>query len=389
MNVNKNIGIVCEMSVQVRQINALTGKVESESKPQKNLIMDGGLNALAKSTNSTNPAAFTTACRVGSGSTSDKTSSGAITFTQVGTTLTASGGFFTAGMVGFLFKWGSGTGGVEQYITAFTNSTNVTVDTSATVAVPAVGVVWNVIRTTMETLLYSSNTYETTAGACGSSLASNIVTHKRTYNFAQQVASYNVNEVGYFNAVAGTTIYGRLVLVATEVVAPTNFLQVVLSFAVTYNPGSPVAVSDVGTNINTAGNAMVETSNGVSIVLSTGATQNSGSNSSFDGASICSIRGVIATYSQNSAMGAPPNPATLLFENATWAYASPVVRGKMTIASNTTISGSGQTMYGVALTLAASGLSFDIKFTSTYAVPSGSFLPKVTFSCIYDRQLNN
>lgn len=383
------MNITVETMVVIRHIDAITRKVVKESLPKKNLVMDNGLNALAQSTNLTYTAEFTNACRVGSGNTSDKIGSGAITFTQTGTTVTASAGFFTAAMVGYIFKYGTGTAGVEYYITAFTNSTTVTVDTSATVAVPTLATVWNVTRSTLETLLFTHSSYETTGGACGTTVSGNTLTHLRTYNFAQQVSSYNVNEVGYFRANVGTSIFGRLVLGATEVVAPTNFLQVALTCVFTYSPSVPTAVSDVGTNINTAGNAMVESlsTTRFSFVTSTGSQTQPASGARMDGGGGITVKGIVSAYTQNATPGALLNPTTLTFVGATWTYAA--VRGKMTATTNTTISASGQTMTGVGLGSTGSDVAMDVKLTTPFVLPTGSFLPQCVFSCTYNRQLNN
>lgn len=385
------MNIKVETLVQLRHVNAKSGKVVKQTKPVKNLMMDGGLNALARSTNATYPSECTLACRVGDGSTAQKVSSGAITFTQVGTTVTASAPFFTAGMAGWIFKYGSGTAGAEYYISAFTDSTHVTVDTSATVAVPTVATVWNVAQTALVNLLFTSTTYETTAGSCQTTTSGNTMSHKRTYNFAQQVASYNVNEVGYFRASAGTTIFGRVVLGATEVVAPTNFLQVVLTVTFTYTPSAPTAVGNVGTNINTAGNAMLEQFDTAwGTVASTGATSPRSGGDGADGSNTCGVYGITATYTQNATVGSTVLTVTRLtfLSNSTWTFAS--ARGKMTLSVNTTITTAGQTLFGVCIgTSAASNVIFDVKFTSTFATPTGSFLPQVVFSQTYNRELNN
>lgn len=389
------LNVKCHAEAKLRQINAKTGKVVSETGWTRNLLMTGGLQSLAQQSDVCSTASITNACRVGSGTTADKISSGAITFTQAGTTLTASAGFFTAGMVGYIFKWGSGSAGVEVYITAFTSSTIVTVGVAATVAVPEVGTVWNVTRIALETLLYTNTSYETTTGACGSSVTGGAVTHKRTYNFATQVASYNVNEVGYSNTSGGTNIKGRIVLAATEVVAPTNFLQVVLNFVVTYSPAAPTAVVDVGTNINTAGNAMLEAIvltggiNGFARVNSNGGPSSAAFGNALDGSNPGTIIGINAAYTQN----ATPSPTTslvnsyLVFEsNAGPVYGGSI--GLVTYSSNTTITTAGDTLYGVALQGNA-GASFDVKFTSPYVTPVGSFLPRVVFGIQYGQSLTN
>lgn len=389
------MNVQTEMQVQLRQINKITGAVVSETPIQKNLIMDGGLNALARSTNSTDPVNFFNACRVGSGLTTDKTSSGAITFTQATNQLTASAPFFTAGMVGQLFKWSSGTGGNEEYVTAFTSSTVVTVDTSATVVTPTVGVVWNVTRAGLETLLYSSTTYETTAGSCQSTQTGGVVTHKRTFNFANQGTPYSVNEVGYYSSLAGTSVFGRLVLPATEVVNPTNFLQVVLSFVVTYSPAGITAVTNVGTNIDTTGNAMLEqiilgsTSRTIAEVSSTGSSALPAPGHSMDGSQTCSICGIIVNYTQNASVNLTAlNPTQLTFNSSlTWTYN--LARGQMKLSAASTISTAGQTMYGVSIGLLGLVDIFDVKFTTPFVLPVGSFLPQVTFLVTYNRSLSN
>lgn len=378
--------------VQLRQINAKTGKVISQTKPVKNLLMDGGLNALARSTNATYPAECSACCRVGDGTTANKTASGAITFTQTTTTITASAPFFTAGMAGQIFKYGTGTAGAEYYIVTFTDSTHVVVDTSATVAVPTVATVWNVAQTALVNLLFSSTTYETTAGSCQTTTSGNTMVHKRTYNFAQQVSSYNVNEVGYFRVITGSTIFGRVVLSSTEVVAPTNFLQVVLTLTFNYTPSAPTAVGNVGTNINTAGNAMLEqfATGAWSTVSATGIVAQAGAGNGADGSNSCGIYGISATYAQNASVGATVLTVTKLAFNTglTWAFGSS--RGKMTLSSNTTISTAGQTLFGVMVGNSSNSQPiFDVKFTSTFATPTGSFLPQVVFSQTYNRELNN
>lgn len=382
MNIN------CETIIQTRLIDPKTRKVLKESAPMKNLVLDNGLNALARSTNATVPASFATGVRVGSGSTANSFASGAITFTQSGATVTASAGFFNAGMVGMLFKWGTGSGGNERYILTYISATQVTVDTSETVAAPDVATVWNVARSTLETLLYSSATHETTTGACETTFSGGQITHKRTINFPQQAASYNVNEIGYFSSTAGTTVFGRIVLPATEVVPPTSFLQVVISFSVNYSPAAPTAVTNVGTNIDTAGNAMIETvsnSNAFKQVTSTGGV--SAVSPRLDGVGTApNLQLCISNYTQNATPGAALTPTIIIGPSATWVYNS--VRGQMSAYFNAPVSTSGQTLYGFGLG-ATTNIYADIKLTTPYVLPVGSFLPQTRFYMTYNRTLTN
>lgn len=385
------MNIAVQTKVKTRIIDAKTNRVLKESPWRKNLIMDNGLAALAKGTNATIPASFTTACRIGSGTNPTRVDSGAITFTQSGTTLTASGGFFTASMAGTLFKWGTGSGGVEVYIVSYTDTTHVEVATSATVAVPSVGTVWFVNQSALQTLLYSTANYQTSGSSCGTTFSGADVSFKRTFNFSPQAGSYTVNEIGYFSTTSGSTVYGRIVLPSSDVVAPTNYYQVVLTVTFTFSPGTPTAVGNVGTNIDTSGNAMVECLNNSSVVMA-----QVFSNGAADSPRLLDSQGsgffnlATSTYTQNATPGALKTVATRVFVNTgNWTNDGTVL-GKMKMSFNTTISTSGQTLYGFGLTgWNNNDLAFDIKLTSTFALPSGSFLPQAVFSVTYGRTLTN
>ena len=81
----------------------LQGNIVKQNPTKKNLILDCGLNGLAKDSSlglSTFAANSFLYCQVGDGTTPVKISSGAITFTQAANIVTASGNFFTAPMQG-------------------------------------------------------------------------------------------------------------------------------------------------------------------------------------------------------------------------------------------------------------------------------------------------
>lgn len=404
--INACVGITCEMKVKTRIVSAIDieqvkdgrGIILKESPWRKNLILDQGLNAIAGQTSvsmQSNPAAIFQYCQVGSGTNPVKTSSGAITFTQSGTTITASGGFFTAGMVGSLFKYGTGTAGAEYYITAFTDSTHVTVDTSATVAVPEVGVVWGVNQTALQTFLYQSNTYQTSTGDnFTDKTTSPVVTMQRTFVFPVQASPYNVNEIGWSSIPGGSRCAGRLVLSSTDVVAPTNFYVVVLQMSYTYSPSAPTAVGDVGINIDTSGNAMFETLKYISVVNTNGSVTVSYSDRG--NGNINSENKLVfptATYTQN---GSVANPGSLqwatnksILTTVNGVYAS--VRGKMTWSYASSITTAGETAYGMGLCNGGGTPEpwFDVKFTTPFVLPTGTFLPTTVFSVVYNRLLNN
>jgi hypothetical protein len=232
-----------------------TGKILRSSGWKHNLVFDGGLNILAGGANG-GFADFFARCVIGSGNQSNSIASGAITFTQVGLTITASGGFFTSLMNGQLIKYGTGSGGVEQYIT-YVNSTTATSLTSMTQATPIVGTVWLVGQTGMETYITNSTTYSTSAGANTTQFFNNILVLQRTFVFAPPGSTQNINEIGYSSPFqTGGSCNGRIVLSSTDTVTSSEFYVVVWQLSWTISPGSPTAVANVGTGINTAGNAM-------------------------------------------------------------------------------------------------------------------------------------
>jgi hypothetical protein len=381
------MNVTIETRIKTRIFDVKTRKVIKESKWQKNLLMDFGLNALAKSTSATTSVGLTTACKVGDGTTPTSISSGAVTFTQATNQVTASAGFFTSAMVGYILKYGTGSGGIETYITAFSSSTLVTVDTSATVGA-TVGTVWAVNQTALVNFILATTTYETTAGSCGTSFSTNSATHKRTYNFAVQINPYNVNEIGYFSSTPGSSVYGRIVLSSTDVVAPTNFYQVILSVVFTYTPASPTAVGNVGTNIDTSGNAMLENINNVSTLrqVQSDGTISATSTSLDDNTDNLAL--ITATYTQNATTGNILVVTRLNVAAGSWVYGG--TRGKKTVSFNTSISTAGETMFGIGLTNGnTTNCVFDVKFTSTFTLPTGTFLPQTVFSITYGRVLTN
>jgi hypothetical protein len=385
------------MEFQTRVCDAATGAVLRRSPWQKNLVLDKGLNALARGTNATTPALLATYMQVGSGTNPNSYASGAITFTQSTTTITASAPFFASNMVGGIFKYGTGTGGAEYYITAFTDTTHVTVGTSATVGTPTVATVWMVQQTALQTFLFQTNTYQTTTGDCETTFpASNQVRMKRTYVIAPQASPYTVNEIGYSPVTGASNVYGRAVLAASDVVGTSNFYIVAIVMVFTYSPSSPTAVSEVGTGISVAGNAMIEAF-AIQNVGTDGVAGNPSAGTSYtalDGAtSNLKCQFASATYSQNSVPatnGAGIVPTALTpTGNGNWTNVGGEV-GKMTLTVASTITTAGQTLYGLGIyTGTRANWAFDVKFTVPQTAPSGSFITTCVFSVTYGRTLTN
>jgi hypothetical protein len=257
MNVKLKRSFSSGAKVKLSSRNAETGKLTRLTGWRSNLILDVGLNYLANNSGNSGYAGLITYCKVGSGTTPNSVNSGgSAIFSQATNVVTASTAFFTSAMVGAILKYGAtGSSGTEQYITAYTSPTQVTVSSSATVAAIA-GTVWFVQQTGLQTYLYQSNTYPNGGSYNGYTISNNVITYYRTFNFSVQASPYNVNEVGYDSQAGSTTVLGRIVLGTTVTVPTTDFLVVEIQISVTQSPGAPLTVSNVGTGLNTAGQIM-------------------------------------------------------------------------------------------------------------------------------------
>lgn len=381
--------------------DAKTGRIIKRQPWQRNLVFDIGLNALAGKTGDFGIACSTASalkyCQVGSGTNANSVSSGAITLTQSTTTVTASSGIFTSGMVGAIIKLGSsGSAGQELYITSFTDSTHVTVNVSQTIAVGTQFTIWNVQQTVLQTALYSTNSYQTSGTSCGTTFAGAVVTHQVTYSFAQQASPYTVNEIGYGPiAGVGSKIVGRIVLGSSDSIGTTNIYIVQLQLQVTFAPNTPTAVGNVGTNINTAGNAVIEFW-GLSWWQNNG-TITAAPDSSFNSTQLDAVSSdnyvwvFTSTYSQNAATASTAFsiPANLqLGSGASWVYTgSANAPGTATLTYNYSLNTTGQSAYGVGL--GRNSVVFDIKFTATQTLPNGIFAGTIIFALTYSRTLTN
>lgn len=386
------MNVIVEVEIETRIVDAATGNVVKQQK-QKNLVLDCGLNGMAKNNSlglsCGGPAPLNTYCLIGSGNTANSLASGGTTFTQSGTTITASGNFFTSNMVGAIFKYGTGSGGAEYYITAFTDATHVTVNTSATVGTPTVATIWFVARTTLDSLLFTSNTYSTGAGDCGTSFSSNQVTHKKTIKFAQQASPYTVNEVGYAPANVSSRVAGRVVLSSSDTVGTSNFYVVAISITVTYTPATPTSVPNVGTNINTAGTIAIECF-AINIVNSDGSNGNIANAYLESGAP--NLVFITNSYTQNAAPSSSNTTVgasmTAIGATGSWVNNASVV-GQQTITFTNSISTSGQTFTGIGLGVSGFSLPLDVKFTTPVTAPTGTFQPNTVWSLTYTRTLVN
>lgn len=383
------------MEVQTFVMDSLTGLPVKIGSKKKNLVLDAGLIALAHGTGSTGLGDSFNVLRLGSGTNPNSYASGAVTFTQSGNTLIASAPFFASNMVGGIFKFGaSGSSGAESYITAFTSSSIVTVSTSVILATPTAGTVWMVQQTTLQTPLYTTGQYRTLGGDCGTTYTAGTMVLKRTFINPSQATSYTVAEIGWYSTGAGSSINGRFALPAPDVVGTSNFYLVVMTLTINFTPATPLAVANVGTGLNTAGNLMLEWFN-FTHVDTTGATANA-SGSELDQERLCSTAFITgATYSQQSSL-LSSTPYPLVVTGAvgasglsSWVYSG--TPGLCTLTQTSTSTTTGQTCYGVAITdqSTPTDISLDVKFTTPVTLPNGTFNPTTVWQLQYGRTLTN
>jgi hypothetical protein len=388
-------------------VDAATGATVKEGKWQSNLIFDSGLNALAAG--GLGYGNFFAACKAGASNAPNSYASGAITFTQSGNTVTASAPFFTAAMVGALLKYGaSGSGGAEYYITVFTNSTQVTVNTSASVSATA-GTVWMVNLTGLQQSFSSlgnnfvaTNTYDTvTVGANFTNWFSDHVVMQRTFLFAVQSATYAVNEIGYYNGTgSGGTCFGRIVLPSTDTVTTSQYYRVTMQMTLYQTPNSIVTVGNVGGSFDTSGTAATEFWD-VSYVDTNGNTQKTdryGPSSCLDLTNVGSI-GFYIQPGLTLQSSIQAYNAGVIYSNGFVNNTGPVVTVAATGVSHLTFGCSkgtnSETIYGIMYGGSYSGnnikASYLQLFTTPVALPAtgGNFAATIVLQIAFVRMLTN
>jgi hypothetical protein len=253
------VGQSFAVKYQIRVRDAESGAVVRELPKRKNLIMDGGLDAYA-----TNEFCnlFSQAI-AGTGTTPTSRASNPITITQAANVIVSNSAFFTSADVGRIIKYGdvgSGAGGAQYYITAFTNSTTVTVSGSATVTTPQYCVIWYVNQTTMAAKVKATSTYALTGNGTVVTISGNTcsLAHTRIFIFSAEAGTITYQEIGW--SWNGTNIFGRdLIEPAGVTLIAGQQLEVTLEVTMVASPAQQAAVADVsGGTWNTAGTALIE-----------------------------------------------------------------------------------------------------------------------------------
>lgn len=299
-------------------------KVNWDSGVRRNLILDSGLNYMC------NPAygsAFDSIgrcfsrCWVGTGTTPTVVDSGAITVTIDGAgNATASGAFFTAGMVNQLLNCDTGE---QQYITAFTDSTHVTVSGTNVVAAQLFAV-YAVNQTGMVTPTKSTETYLTGTGNCGTadsgSAGDRHRTMYRTYDFTAEVANINYTELGWTSTgQPSSALWSRtLVTGGTVTVLIGQALRVYYSVNTVFNPSVSTPGTLAVTGWPVAPAVTTDGDYGISFIeidtVTTAGTTTSGSGTALDPRGYSSNKQIQLSTATTYPTWGSPFPST----NAAW-----------------------------------------------------------------------
>ncbi len=239
------------------------GKIIPATDWRQYMITDAGLDAVgALSTSTGSMLQFLSAAVLGTGTAVPvRRDSNPITFTQSGTTLTASSSFFSASDVGRLFKWGTGSSGNEIYITAFTSTTQVTVGTSATVTTPSIGTIWYVNSSALVTPIAGlTYTNEANSGTNSSSVAGSVCTITQTKVIVSSALASpaTVTEIGFNTSYTNSALFDRDVVSPSVGLLAGDQARVTVQMIRNLSPVTSQAAANVGTGCDTTGTFYIE-----------------------------------------------------------------------------------------------------------------------------------
>jgi hypothetical protein len=245
-----------------------------------NLILDQGLDQVATYAWCD---CFLVAA-VGTGNTPTQVSGGVSQLAQVTTTVTVDSGVFTfdPSDVGSLIKWDSGE---EALITGFIDSTNVSASPSQSVAADTF-TLYRVSQTGLETEIKRSinastkaPNFVTGAGNCGTTLAANTITCRRTWDFPAETGAATYRELGVsYSGVAGNNLFSRVVLDPEVSLTNGQILRVSYELRITMTPNTATALTanvagwPIAPSVNTDGDQSWQYI-GLSSVALTGETE--------------------------------------------------------------------------------------------------------------------
>jgi len=210
------------------------GKVVRETDFAPNLILENGMNGLPTKL----ICDLFKYCAIGSDATPTFDSSGGITATASGTTVTAGTAIFSPSHVGELLVFDQTH---KAVITGYTDTTHVTIGTALTVSTPTVFTMYRINQTGLVAEVKRTNNYLTGSGNCGTTYTSGTYTHQRTFDFPIETGSVTYNEVGFSdNASPGANLNTRGIFAGAPIsLTSGQQLRVIYYFIVTVSPISP------------------------------------------------------------------------------------------------------------------------------------------------------
>jgi len=378
-------------------VDAVSGSnIRDWSEWQDNLVFDSTLTNIA--TGSQSIGGMFQTCKVGTSSAANEVVGGSTTFTQSGTNITASVSFFTASMVGGIFKYGAvGTSnGLEQYIVSQAGTTAAVSGSGTNVVSPSQGAAWFVQQTQLTSYSIKSQTYVTAPGDCGSTFNGNQVTMLRTFQFGVQGSPYTVSEIGYSgNNNNDGTCQGRIVLSSPDSISTSQFYVVQIVITVAASPASPALVSNVGTGIDTSGTLAWQCWD-LHDVSSIGATQSvqggAGTANMMDGSSYGLELYTSAAPTLNSVPSASSaTDYTQPYRNNAGSFASSVVgvaTASVTISATTAGETVNSLIFGGTPANGVWGILI-LNLTNPYTLPNGAFTGTFTLQKSITRSLVN
>ena len=242
---NKNIRVAHQEAqgfVQCFVVEAATGRVVKEYPRQKNLILNQGMDAVASNT----WAKCMEYCSAGIGVTPTSDDSSPTTATQVGNTVTLSGGSFvftdTLTDAGKVIKWDTNE---EAQIVTVTNPTTVVVNNSQSVSAGDF-VVYRTNQTQLSNQLKRTSAVLAGSPYTGTTLTSNVYKLRRTFDFTAEVGTVNYTEIGLgWHTSTPTAIFSRILLAVPVPVTSGQQLRVTYELQLTLTPNAPVSKTAV------------------------------------------------------------------------------------------------------------------------------------------------
>lgn len=392
-----------QVKYQTEIRRASDGATVKKNPWQKNLVLDLQLTALA---NAAHMSSFGN-CAVGSGNTANKIASSPVTISQTASAhAISSAPFFTSAMVGGILKYGTGSGGVEYYIKVFNSTTDVTVDTVATVTAQ-VATVWQVQRTKLATFSFNADAIQQSPGSNGTtpqfSAGVCTITHQRTFIFNQKGSPYTVNEIAWgTDTSSNPDIKGRAVLASSDVIGTDHFYVVTIQLIYTIAPAEP-GVTTVGTSVfdNFSGDydlaITLEQWRFFQVDSNGGDVDNFGGciDSTNGSGSVCGIILIVdPAFTQNANIQNNDNNTSSPYASRAfnhWAQVGGQNPGVSQQTFSLSFSTNGETLYGIGYGLNGN-VALDILATyndTPSALPVGTFVLNGTLTALFTRTLTN